>query len=125
MGVAQEDSTLRQGSRDVAVRDIRDLRDVGAPAGFEERFMRRYDQRIPPVTFHPDAKALVVIGLHADRRWVAKQAREAGLKVFLVDPEDSPVRTVPGSPTRWRPRRPVTSSYGRRPPTRSASWSGS
>ncbi|MFE3991698.1 hypothetical protein ACFXPW_08405 [Streptomyces goshikiensis] len=43
-------------------------------AGFEEQFMRRYDQRIPPVTFQSDAKALVVIGLHADRRWVAKRA---------------------------------------------------
>ncbi|MEU3724604.1 hypothetical protein [Streptomyces sp. NPDC031705] len=52
--------------------------------------MRRYDQRIPPVTFHPDAKALVVIGLHADRRWVAKRARAAGLKGFLVDPEGFP-----------------------------------
>lgn len=48
---------------------------LGARAGFEEQFMRRYDQRIPPVTFHPDAKALVVIGLHADRRHVAKRAR--------------------------------------------------
>ncbi|MCX4615676.1 hypothetical protein OHB25_56450 [Streptomyces mirabilis] len=31
----------------------------------------RYDQRIPPVTFHLDAKALLVVGLHADRRHVA------------------------------------------------------
>ncbi|MGW0971823.1 hypothetical protein [Streptomyces sp. NPDC002516] len=60
---------------------------LGARAGFEEEFMRRYDQRIPPVTLRPDAKALLVIGLHADRRQVAKRAREAGLKVFLVDPE--------------------------------------
>ncbi|MET7897006.1 hypothetical protein [Streptomyces mirabilis] len=63
---------------------------LGARAGFEEEFMRRYDQRIPPVTFHPNAKALVVVGLHADRRWVAKRAREAGLKVFHVDPEGFP-----------------------------------
>lgn len=63
---------------------------LGARAGFEEEFMRRYDQRIPPVTFHPDAKALVVVGLHADRRWVAKRARAAGLKVFHVDPEGFP-----------------------------------
>ncbi|MCX5129423.1 hypothetical protein [Streptomyces sp. NBC_00347] len=60
---------------------------LGARAGFEEQFMRRYDQRIPPLPLHPDAKALVVIGLHADRRWVAKRARAAGLQVFLVDPE--------------------------------------
>ncbi|WP_030872629.1 hypothetical protein [Streptomyces sp. NRRL F-2747] len=63
---------------------------LGARAGFKEEFMRRYDQRIPPVTFHPDAKALVVIGLHADRRHVAKRARERGLKVFIVDPEGFP-----------------------------------
>ncbi|MER5932490.1 hypothetical protein [Streptomyces sp. NPDC002054] len=63
---------------------------LGARAGFDEEFMRRYDQRIPPVTFHPDAKALVVIGLHADRRHVAKRARERGLKVFNVDPEGFP-----------------------------------
>ncbi|MCX5583977.1 hypothetical protein ACFV0H_33005 [Streptomyces erythrochromogenes] len=29
-----------------------------ARVGFEEQFMRRYDQRIPPVTFHPGSKAL-------------------------------------------------------------------
>ncbi|MFD9515049.1 cysteine hydrolase family protein [Streptomyces mirabilis] len=59
---------------------------LGARAGFQEEFMRRYDQRIPPVTCHPDAKALLVVGLHADRRNVAKRARPAGLKVFHVDP---------------------------------------
>ncbi|GGS38139.1 hypothetical protein Snoj_27950 [Streptomyces nojiriensis] len=63
---------------------------LGARAGFREEFMRRYDQRIPPVTLHPEAKALVVIGLHADRRQVARRAREAGLKVFIVDPEGFP-----------------------------------
>ncbi|MFD5763639.1 hypothetical protein ACFWIZ_53145, partial [Streptomyces sp. NPDC127044] len=47
----------------------------------------RYDQRIPPVTLHLDAKALLVVGLHADRRHVAKRARAAGLQVFHVDPE--------------------------------------
>ncbi|MFD7378394.1 hypothetical protein ACFY13_50180 [Streptomyces mirabilis] len=36
---------------------------------------------------HLDAKALLVVGLHADRRHVAKRARAAGLKVFHVDPE--------------------------------------
>lgn len=49
--------------------------------------MRRYDQKIPPVTFDPRAKALLVIGLHADRRAVQARARERGMRVFYVDPE--------------------------------------
>lgn len=31
-----------------------------------------------------------MIGLHADRRWVARRARAAGRKVFLVDPAGFP-----------------------------------
>ncbi|WP_432001568.1 hypothetical protein [Streptomyces sioyaensis] len=60
---------------------------LAARAGLEECFVRRYDQKIPPVPFHPEAKALLVIGLHADRRSVEKRARERGMKVFYVDTE--------------------------------------
>ncbi|MEU3220650.1 hypothetical protein [Streptomyces sp. NPDC006971] len=60
---------------------------LAARAGLEECFVRRYDQKIPPVPFHPEAKALLVVGLHADRRSVEKRARERGLKVFYVDTE--------------------------------------
>ncbi|MEV0415482.1 hypothetical protein AB0I68_33090 [Streptomyces sp. NPDC050448] len=63
---------------------------LGARAGFEEQFMRRYGQGVPPATFHLDAKARVVIGLHADRRWVAKRAPRGALRVFIVDPEGFP-----------------------------------
>ncbi|MCG5220036.1 hypothetical protein [Streptosporangium sp. KLBMP 9127] len=35
----------------------------------------------------PEAKALLVIGLHADRREVQARARAQGMKVFFVDPE--------------------------------------
>jgi hypothetical protein len=60
---------------------------LAARAGLEECFVRRYDQKIPPVPFHPKAKALLVVGLHADRRSVEKRARARGMKVFYVDPE--------------------------------------
>ena len=60
---------------------------LAARAGLEECFVRRYDQKIPPVPFHPEAKALLVVGLHADRRSVEKRARERGMKVFYIDTE--------------------------------------
>lgn len=60
---------------------------LAARAGLDECFLRRYDQKIPPVPFHPQAKALLVVGLHADRRSVEKRARERGMKVFFVDTE--------------------------------------
>ncbi|WP_181958242.1 hypothetical protein [Nonomuraea deserti] len=34
-----------------------------------------------------EAKALLVIGLHADRRTVQARARERGMRIFYVDPE--------------------------------------
>lgn len=58
-----------------------------ARAGLRELFVRRYDQKIPPVQFEQDAKALVVVGLHADRRAVQARARERGMKIFYIDPE--------------------------------------
>ncbi|MFJ2650462.1 hypothetical protein ACIO1C_27540 [Streptomyces sp. NPDC087420] len=60
---------------------------LAARAGLEECFVRRYDQKIPPVPFHSEAKALLVVGLHADRRSVEKRARERGMKVFFIDTE--------------------------------------
>ena len=60
---------------------------LAARSGLEECFVRRYDQKIPPVPFLPEAKALLVVGLHADRRSVEKRARERGMKVFFVDTE--------------------------------------
>lgn len=58
-----------------------------ARAGLPEVFVRRYDQKIPPVPILPEARALVVVGLHADRREVQRRARAAGLQIFFVDPE--------------------------------------
>lgn len=58
-----------------------------AKAGLEEAFMRRYDQRIPYMPIPDDAKALLVIGLHADRRYVQARARERGLPIFFLDTE--------------------------------------
>ncbi|GAA3063659.1 hypothetical protein [Streptomyces glomeratus] len=58
-----------------------------ARAGLQEAFMRRYDQRTPHMPFPDDAKALLVIGLHADRRAVQARARERGLPIFYLDTE--------------------------------------
>ncbi|WP_240351088.1 hypothetical protein [Streptomyces olivoreticuli] len=58
-----------------------------ARVGLPEAFMRRYDQRIPHMPFPDDAKSVLVIGLHADRRGVQARARELGLKVFYLDTE--------------------------------------
>ncbi|WP_188197570.1 hypothetical protein [Nonomuraea sp. SYSU D8015] len=60
---------------------------LSARAGLEEVFVRRYDQKIPPVPLLDEAKALLVVGLHADRRAVQARARDKGMKIFYVDPE--------------------------------------
>ncbi|MFE1455831.1 hypothetical protein ACFW7K_12680 [Streptomyces sp. NPDC058735] len=58
-----------------------------AKAGLDEAFMRRYDQRTPHMPFPENAKALLVIGLHADRRAVQARARDLGLPIFYLDTE--------------------------------------
>ena len=55
--------------------------------GLPEVYVRRYDEQVPQVPFLPEAKSLLVIGSHADRRRVQARARSRGLKVFFVDPE--------------------------------------
>ncbi|MET9658134.1 hypothetical protein [Streptomyces sp. NPDC006510] len=55
--------------------------------GMQECYVRRYDEQVPDVPFRPEARALLVIGSHADRRRVQARARERGLKVFFLDPE--------------------------------------
>lgn len=54
-----------------------------------EKYLRVFESTlyIPKIEFHKDAKSLVVIGNHADRRQVIRAARKAGLKVLYVDPE--------------------------------------
>lgn len=57
--------------------------------GMTEWYMRRFEDShvLPDVSFHPDARALVVVGSHADRRKLQERARTSGLKVIYVDPE--------------------------------------
>lgn len=57
--------------------------------GLEEMYVRRYDEThiIPDIKFHPEAKSLLVIGSHADRRRIQQAAKDSGLKVIYVDPE--------------------------------------
>jgi hypothetical protein len=55
----------------------------------KERYIRRFDepQLFPEIDFHPEARSLLVVGAHADRRKVEKSARDKGLQVIYVDPE--------------------------------------
>lgn len=58
-----------------------------ARAGLGECFVRRYDERIPDVPILPQARSLLVVGNHADRRKVQARFRAAGLPIFFLDPE--------------------------------------
>ena len=58
--------------------------------GLSERNIRKYDKetlKTPVGEFDPRAKSLLIVGSHADRRHIAKAARNEGLKVIHVDPE--------------------------------------
>ncbi|WP_439080518.1 hypothetical protein [Streptomyces sp. WL006] len=48
---------------------------------------RRYDQAVPDVEWVDGAQALLVVGLHADRRKVQARARARGMQVVYLDPE--------------------------------------
>lgn len=58
-------------------------------SGIDEKTLRVYriEDYFPKITFHPDAKSLICIGTHADRRFIQKQARAKGLKIIYIDPE--------------------------------------
>ena len=56
-------------------------------SGLTELFLRRYDESVPEVKFDDRAKALLVIGNHADRRRVQERARNKGLKIVYLDTE--------------------------------------
>jgi len=58
-----------------------------ARVGLDECYIRRYDEDVPDVPIHPETKALLVIGSHADRRKVQARFRERGLPIFFLDPE--------------------------------------
>ncbi len=55
----------------------------------EDHFVRKFDPQhlVPEIEFHPEAKSLIVVWSHADRRMVQAAARAFGLKVIYVDPE--------------------------------------
>lgn len=62
---------------------------ITALVGLKDKYVRRFDdpQHFPEIDFHPEAKSLLVVGSHADRRQIQKQARRKGLKIIYVDPE--------------------------------------
>lgn len=61
-----------------------------ADLGFPEVSLRNYDWEpyYPRIPYDPRARSLLVVGVHADRRLVQMRAREHGLKVVFVDPEE-------------------------------------
>lgn len=68
-----------------------------ADLGLPEMSLRRYDTEAyfplyrdndnRELTFHPKARSLLVIGVHADRRMAQRRARELGLQIIYIDPE--------------------------------------
>jgi hypothetical protein len=68
-----------------------------ADSGLEEVSLRRYDtepyfpalcgNECPSIQFDPRARALLVVGVHADRRLAQMRARESGLRIIYIDPE--------------------------------------
>jgi hypothetical protein len=66
-----------------------------ADLGLPEHSLRRYD-RDPyfpmyrgnvQIAFDPRARSLLVVGVHADRRMAQKHARQQGIPVMYIDPE--------------------------------------
>ncbi|NCT55650.1 hypothetical protein GW755_02270 [bacterium] len=57
--------------------------------GIPELYIRTYTESevMPNIDFHPEAKSLLVVGCHADRRNIEMKARDKGLKVIYIDPE--------------------------------------
>jgi hypothetical protein len=57
--------------------------------GLKETYIRRFesDHIIPKIDFHTNAKSLIVVGSHADRRKIHHAARKKGLKIIYIDPE--------------------------------------
>lgn len=55
----------------------------------DELCLRKYDSEgeYPDYSFSSEAKSLIVIGSHADRRGCQRSARKAGLKIIYIDPE--------------------------------------
>lgn len=57
-------------------------------AGIPEKYVRKYSDSIfPDIVFHKEAKSLIVVGTHADRRHIQQSARRNKLKVIYIDPE--------------------------------------
>lgn len=83
-------ASLAQLARDgIVVGDVvtNNFDGLVARAGLSERYVRRYDEQVPAVDFHPDARALLIIGSHADRRKVQARARALGLTIVYLDLE--------------------------------------
>ncbi|WP_224294247.1 hypothetical protein [Streptomyces olivaceus] len=90
---------------------------LAARAGLDECFIRRYDQAVPDVEWVDGAKALLVVGLHADRRKVQARPALAACRSSTWTRKASGV-TVSSCRTRWKAPRTATWCAGRPPPRR-------
>jgi hypothetical protein len=61
-----------------------------ADMGLDEISLRRYDwgPYYPTIDYDARARSLLVVGVHADRRLVQMRARDRGLRVIFIDPEE-------------------------------------
>lgn len=57
--------------------------------GMKEYPLRQHDETgfYPAYPFDPEAKSLLVVGSHADRRQCQEHARARGMKIVFIDPE--------------------------------------
>lgn len=63
---------------------------ITSRVGLPELYVRKFKEQfiVPKIKFAKEANSLLVVGSHADRRLVQQSAREQGLKVIFVDPEE-------------------------------------
>ena len=78
-------------SKGIAVGDIitNNFDGLASLVNIKERYVRKYEDTdiVPNIKFHKDAKSLIVVGSHADRRLIQEAGRKNGLKIIYVDPE--------------------------------------
>lgn len=57
--------------------------------GLNELYVRKYEESkiVPKINFDSRAHSLLVVGSHADRRFIQESARQRGLQVIYIDPE--------------------------------------
>lgn len=86
---------------------------LAARAGLDECFMRRYDQAVPEVEWVDGGKALLVVGLHADRRRSRPAPAACRSSTWTRRASGAAASSCR---TRWKAPRMATWCAGRPPP---------